>query len=227
MASRQTMAAQLNTCAWNPTQDAINAISTLPLRNLLQATWDGKPVENIQAAFSNVVTNPDYLGMDFEVIAGAMAAIACLRGYNAILDFLLETSSRVALLRGMNSPIWRSAVKGIWPSIWAVLLDNDFSGGGSNPEKLIGVVNSLICTQEMNPRVADVTSLFIERGVHANGDMVEWCTTKGDAKTLKLLLFHRPAGRFSYRSNALQETALFGPTENLRAVLESGKVNVN
>jgi hypothetical protein len=127
----------------------------------------------------------------------------------------------------MNSPIWRSAVKGIWPSIWAVLLDNDFSGGGSNPEKFIGVVNSLICIQEVGLRVADATSLFIERGVHANGDMVEWCTTKGDAKTLKLLLFHCPIGRFSYRSNALQDTALLGPTENLRAVLESGKVNVN
>jgi hypothetical protein len=48
MASRQIMTAQLNTCAWNPTQDSINAVSTLPLRNLLQATWDGKPVENIR-----------------------------------------------------------------------------------------------------------------------------------------------------------------------------------
>jgi hypothetical protein len=35
------------------------------------------PVENIQAAFSKVVKNPDYPGMDFEVIAGAMEAIAC------------------------------------------------------------------------------------------------------------------------------------------------------
>jgi hypothetical protein len=134
MASRQIMVAQLNTCAWNPTQDVINAISTSPLRNLLQATWDGKSVENIRAAFSNIITNPDYPGMDFEVVAGAMAAIACLKGYDAILTFLLETNYRAALLRGMNSPIWRSVLKSVWPSIWAVLLDNDFSGGGSNLE---------------------------------------------------------------------------------------------